>query len=444
MQGLLGGLLGGGGAGGRPRPRAAAVAPTLEAHARACASAADLTQLLQHWAKLLSAPRDGEALLFEAEGDAGAGAGSPDAGHPARVSFADVLLSSGAVEVVCSLCVLNEEVRTTLLKDDSGAPAQEQDGGPESLLGLLDGVLRQAFVRQGNTVLPVLVGLVGGVQEVHDAARGDQTQVAESVAKGVGQLVTNVTQLLKREALDRLLEVIEEWETDLVEKTAGIGGEAASPAKGGGGSCNGDDDTQYSQALAWNADLLRFVERATGFAEESRSVGNSAFIQGNVWSEEREKQVQALQRDLGRLATSSRSEEQKVELEAWKTATETENEAKTLVITAQSLKEKKSELTSEYNQLAAEKLRVAQLMARLSKDISEVVRISSSVPFSPPPPSPPALFTPPRGNLSHSSVSPLWISPTGPPAWTHPAGRAGPEGVLREECRTGPCRKEGG
>ena len=375
MQGLLGGLLGGGGAGGRPRPRAAAVAPTLEAHARACGSAADLAQLLQHWAKLLTSSRDGEALLFEMDGEAGMGAGSPDAGRPAggaRVSFADVLLSSGAVEVVCSLCVLNEEVRTTLLQNDSGAPAQ-QGGGPESLLELLDSVLLQVLVRQGNTVLPVLIGLVGGVQEVHDAARGDQTQVAESVAEGVGQLVTSVTQLLKREALDRRLEDIEAWEADLVEKTAETDGEAASPAKGGGGNCNGDDDAQYSQALARNADLLRFVERAAGFAEESRSVGNSAFIQGNVWSEEREKQVQVLQRDLGRLATTSRSEEQKVELEAWKTATETENEAKTLVITAQTLKEKKSELTSEYNQLAAEKLRIAQLMARLSKDISEVV-----------------------------------------------------------------------
>ena len=182
MQGLLGGLLGGGGRGGRPRPRAAAVAPILEAHARACASAADLARLLQHWAKLLTAPRDGEALLFEMEGDTGAGAGPgpeslrellhmqrpPGAGRlPGGAgggSFADVLLSSGAVEVVCSLCILNEEVRTALLQDDSGAPTVwPQEGGPKSLLELLDSVLRQVLVRQGNTVLPVLVGLIGGV-----------------------------------------------------------------------------------------------------------------------------------------------------------------------------------------------------------------------------------------------------------------------------------------
>ena len=473
MQGLLGGLLGGGGRGGRPRPRAAAVAPTLEAHARACASAADLARLLQHWAKLLTAPRDGDALLFEMEGDTEAGAGPgpeslrelfhmqrpPGAGRlPGGAgggSFADVLLSSGAVEVVCSLCILNEEVRTALLQDDSGAPTVwPQEGGPKSLLELLDSVLRQVLVQQGNTILPVLVGLIGGVQEVHHAARGDQTLLAESVAEGVGQLVANVTQLLKRKSLDRRLEVTEAWQTGLIDIAAVLNrprdGEAGWEASLQGlleqgeleamrqGQCeleamrHGLDlalasDAQYARDLAWNTKLLLVVEQAAGFAEESLSVGNSAFIQGNMWSEDREKQVQVLLRDLGRLATSSRSEEQKVELEARKTATEMDNEAKTLVITAKTLAEKKSELTAEYNKLAAEKLRIAQLMARLSKDISEVVRISASArlsPSLPPPPPPAALFSHPPGKLSHS------ISLSGPPAWTRPAGRAGPEGVL--------------
>ena len=442
MQGLLGGLLGGGGRGGRPRPRAAAVAPTLEAHARACASAADLARLLQHWVKLLTVPRDGEALLFEMEGDTGAGAGPgpeslrellhmqrpPGAGRlPGGAgggSFADVLLSSGAVEVVCSLCILNEEVRTALLQDDSGAPTVwPQEGGPKSLLELLDSVLRQVLVRQGNTILPVLVGLIGGVQEVHHAARGDQTLLAESVAEGVGQLVANVTQLLKRKSLDRRLEVTEAWLTGLIDIAAVLNrprdGEAGWEAFLQGlektlqglleqgeleamrqGQCeleamrHGLDlalasDAQYARDLAWNTKLLLVVEQAAGFAEESLSVGNSAFIQGNMWSEDREKQVQVLLRDLGRLATSSRSEEQKVELEARKTATEMDNEAKTLVITAKTLAEKKSEITAEYNKLAAEKLRIAQLMARLSKDISEVVRISASARLSPPLPPPP-------------------------------------------------------
>ena len=230
------------------------------------------------------------------------------------------------------------------------------------------------------------------------------------MAEGVGQLVANVTQLLKREALDRRLEVMEVWQTDLIDIVAVLNrprdGEAGWEAflqglleqgeleamRQGQGELEAmrmASDAQYAKDLAWNTKLLLVVEQAAGFAEESRSVGNSAFIQGNIWSEDREKQVQVLLRDLGRLATSSRSEEQKVELEARKTATETDNEAKTLVITPKTLAEKKSELTAEYNKLAAEKLRIAQLMARLSKDISEVVRISASARLSPPLPPPP-------------------------------------------------------
>ena len=253
---------------------------------------------------------------------------------------------------------------------------------------------------------------------MHHAARGDQTLLAESVAEGVGQLVANVTQLLKREALDRRLEVIEAWQTDLIDIVAFLNrprdGEAGWEAflqglleqgeleamRQGQGELEAmrmASDAQYAKDLAWNTKLLLVVEQAAGFAEESRSVGNSAFIQRNIWSEDREKQVQVLLRDLGRLATSSWSEEQKVELEARKTATETDNEAKTLVITAKTLAEKKSEITAEYNKIAAEKLRIAQLMARLSKDISEVVRISASARLSPPLPPPP----PPPSSPAH-------------------------------------------
>ena len=132
---------------------------------------------------------------------------------------------------------------------------------------------------------------------MHHAARGDQTLLAESVAEGVGQLVANVTQLLKREALDRRLEVMEVWQTDLIDIVAVLNrprdGEAEAFLQGlleqgeleamrqGQGELEAmrmASDAQYAKDLAWNTKLLLVVEQAAGFAEESRSVGNSAFI----------------------------------------------------------------------------------------------------------------------------------------------------------------------
>ena len=380
MQGLLGGLFGGGkapagGEGAAPVRMRVSLASVLAGHARDCASASDLAKLLRHWTQLLEPKEAAPALSFEEDrGTLGTDAevgGSNGAADDSEAPFLDVLLCSGAVEEVCRRCIVDGEARVAILRHEvegSGA----QGGEEESLLELLDCVLQRTLVERGNSVLSTFVGLVGGVQEVHEAG-GGQRQIAESVAKGVGQLVADVIQFLKKEMVDHRLEAIDAWDAEIAQKAAELGGEPpAAPCKDGEVSAGGDGDAKHSEVLARNTNLLRLVERATKYADESRTQGNSAFIRGNLWSEERDQQVKQLQLDLGNLATCSRSEEQKVELEARKTAAQTENEAKTLTVTVSTLKEKKSELEGEYKKLAVEKMKIAKKMEKLSKQITEV------------------------------------------------------------------------
>jgi len=382
MQGLLGGLFGAGktpagGGGAAPVRMRVSLAPVLAGHARDCASASDLAKLLRHWSELLEPTEAAPALSFEEDrgtlgADAEAG-GSNRAADDSEAPFLDVLLCSDAVEEVCRRCIVDGKVRVAILRHEvEGTRAQSE--GEESLLELLDCVLQRTLVERGNSVLSTFVGLVGGVQEVHEATGGGQGQIAESLAKGVGQLVKDVIQFLKREVIDHRLEAIDAWDAEIAQKAAELGGEppAAPCVKDAEVSAGGDGDAKHSEILARNTNFLRLVERATKYADESRAQGNCAFIRGNLWSEERDKQVHQLQQDLGHLATCSRTEEQKVELEARKTAVQTENEAKTLNITVGTLKEKKRELEGEYNKLAVEKMKIAQDMSRLSKEITEV------------------------------------------------------------------------